>query len=174
MIIPLIPLALLLGGGHGSSAKAPDLTAGHQALAFTATDVNGKTVHFPADFKGKLVLLDFWATWCGPCMGEVPNIVKTYNALHPRGFEILGISLDNAQTLKNIGPVTQRKGMSWDQVADGQYWQAAVAKLYGIHSIPHAFIINGTTGVIVAEGNGVRGANLLPAVQRGLGTVSAN
>ena len=165
-------IALVLAGGSGPFAKAPDLTAGHKAIKFTATDVRGKTVHFPSDFKGKIVLLDFWATWCGPCMGEVPNVVNTYKAMHRNGFEILGISLDNSQTRKSVGRVTKAKGMTWDQVSDGKYWEAAVAKLYGVVSIPQAYIVNGTTGVIVAEGDGIRGENLLPAVQKALNAAS--
>ncbi len=148
----------------------PSLNVGSKVIAFTATDVNGKTVHFPQDFKGKVVMLDFWATWCGPCMGEVPNVVKTYNQLHGNGFEILGISLDNAQTLKNIGPVTKDKGMTWNQVADGKFWDADIAKLYGIRSIPAAYIVDGDTGIIYAEGEAIRGDKFLPAIQKALDT----
>ena len=147
----------------------PVFHAGSKVVSFTATDSSGKTVHFPEDFKGKVVMLDFWATWCGPCMGEVPNVVSVYNQMHGKGFEILGISLDNEQTLKAIGPVTKEKGMTWDQVADGKYWNAAVAKLYGIQSIPAAFIVDGDTGMILSEGEAIRGDSLLPAVQKALG-----
>ena len=101
-----------------------------------------------------------------------PNVVSVYNQLHGKGFEILGISLDNAQSLKNIAPVTKDKGMTWDQVADGKYWDAAVAKLYGIQSIPAAFIVDGDTGIILSEGEAIRGENLLPAVQKALGAKS--
>jgi thiol-disulfide isomerase/thioredoxin len=147
---------------------APVTAVGRKVLAFTATDRNGKKVNFPADFKGKVVMLDFWATWCGPCMGEVPNVVKQYNAYHDKGFEILGISLDNAQTINNITKVTSEKGMTWDQVADGKYWDAAVAKLYGIQAIPAAFIVDGDTGKILAEGDAIRGEALAPAIQKAL------
>ncbi|MHB8635460.1 MAG: peroxiredoxin family protein [Fimbriimonadaceae bacterium] len=146
----------------------PSLVAGKKVIAFTAVDRSGKTVHFPEDFKGKVVMLDFWATWCGPCMGEVPNVVSVYNREHSQGFDILGISLDNAQTIKQITPVTKQKGMTWDQVADGKFWDAAVAKLYGIQSIPAAYIVDGDTGMIYGEGDAIRGDNLLPAVQKAL------
>jgi peroxiredoxin len=144
------------------------LRPGAKAIAFTAKDVNGNTVHFPQDFKGKIVLLDFWATWCGPCMGEVPNVVRTYNQLHANGFEILGISLDNKDTLKDLAPVTKDKGMTWDQVADGKFWDAEIAKLYGVRAIPAAYIVDGDTGQIYAEGEAIRGENFLPAVQKAL------
>jgi thiol-disulfide isomerase/thioredoxin len=159
-------LALILSGG----APAPILTAGHKALTFTATDVHGKKVHFPADFKGKIVLLDFWATWCGPCMEEVPNIVKTYKQFHPKGFEILGISLDRGATIKDIKPVTKDQHMSWDQVVDGPKF--TTARSYQIETIPHAFIVNGTTGKIIAEGDAIRGDALVAAVQKAMGSKS--
>lgn len=146
----------------------PNLAQGRKVVPFTAVDRSGKTVHFPQDFKGKIVMLDFWATWCGPCMGEVPNVVKVYNAKHSEGFEILGISLDNKDTVNNIASVTKEKGMTWDQIADGKYWDAAVAKLYGIQSIPAAYIVDGTTGTILASGDAIRGDSLLPAVQKAL------
>ena len=164
----LLSLVILLAGGQGP--KAPELTAGHQALSFTATDVNGKTVHFPQDFKGKIVMLDFWATWCGPCMGEVPNIVKVYKASHPKGFEILGISLDRGASIKELAPVTKEKGMTWDQVLDGP--QMPQTKQYHVEYIPRAFLVNGTTGMIVAEGESIRGENLQFAVDKALAAAS--
>jgi thiol-disulfide isomerase/thioredoxin len=141
---------------------------GKPVAPFTATDRSGHIVHFPQDFKGKVVMLDFWATWCGPCMGEVPNVVKVYNQLHSQGFEILGISLDNAETMSKIDPVTKEHGMTWNQIADGKYWDAAIAKLYNVQAIPQAYIIDGDTGMILAEGQAVRGDALLPAVQKAL------
>src|SRR5579864_4150695 len=138
--------ALLLG------AKPATPTAGEPAITFRAQTLDGKTVNFPADYKGKLVMLDFWATWCGPCMGEVPGLVKAYNEFHPKGFEILGISLDQPNAAEKVKSVTAEKGMTWPQVYDGKFWQARVAQLYGIESIPHAFLIDGDTGKIVAEG----------------------
>jgi len=146
------------------------LGAGDHARTFTAHTTGGTAVSFPSDFKHQIVLLDFWATWCGPCMGEVPNVVEVYKKYHSQGFDILGISLDNEQTALNVGKVTAAKGMSWPQVVDRKFWSAAVAVLYGIESIPHAYLVDGDTGVILAEGDDIRG----PALGEAVGAAIAN
>jgi thiol-disulfide isomerase/thioredoxin len=146
----------------------PVLSKGHNAIGFTATTMDGKDVKFPDDYKGKLVMLDFWATWCGPCMGEVPGLVKTYNDYHPKGLDILGISLDQPNQEKKVTQVTGEKGMTWPQVYDGKFWQARVAQMYGIESIPHAFLVDGDTGKIVAEGEVLRGEQLEPTLKAAL------
>ena len=146
----------------------PDLSKGNDVIAFTATEMDGKAVKFPGDYKGKLVLLDFWATWCGPCMGEVPGLVKTYNEYHSKGFDILGISLDQPNAQNKVTQVTGEKGMTWPQVYDGKFWQARIAQMYFIQSIPHAFLVDGDTGKIVAEGNALRGEQLEPALKAAL------
>ena len=146
----------------------PDLSRGHDVIAFTATMMDGKKVNFPTDYKGKLVMLDFWATWCGPCMGEVPGLVKTYNAYHEKGFEILGISLDQPNAADQVKKVTGEKGMTWPQVYDGKFWDARIAQMYGIRSIPRAFLVDGDTGRIVAEGNDLRGEKLEPTLKKAL------
>jgi thiol-disulfide isomerase/thioredoxin len=146
----------------------PDLSKGHNALTFKAQKMDGTEVNFPADYKGKLVILDFWATWCGPCMMEVPGLVKAYNEFHPKGVEVLGISLDQPNAADKVKSVTADKGMTWPQVYDGKYWQARIAQLYGIESIPHAFLIDADNGRIIAEGNPLRGGELAKTLQTAL------
>jgi thiol-disulfide isomerase/thioredoxin len=146
----------------------PNTNRGQPGIPFTAQTMDGKTVHFPQDFKGKLVLLDFWATWCGPCMAEMPNVVKAFGEYHSKGLEILGVSLDPPGSADNVKHVVSSQGMSWPVIYAGQVWDSPVATLYGIDAIPHPFLIDGTTGKIVAEGDDILGDGLEPAIEGGL------
>jgi len=93
-----------------------------------------------AKLRGKVVMVEFWATWCGPCRMEVPNVVATYNQLHTNGFEIVGVSLDqNKDQLVNF---TKQVGMLWPQYFDGKGWANEVSSRYGINSIPTAWLVD--------------------------------
>jgi thiol-disulfide isomerase/thioredoxin len=93
-----------------------------------------------SQMRGKVVLVDFWATWCGPCVGEVPNVVKTYEKLHEKGFEIVGISLDQDQS--KLESFTKENKMTWPQYFDGKGWENQFADRFGIHSIPAMWLVN--------------------------------
>ncbi len=161
-----LSLALRKSGKNTSTITAADLKVGTDVLDFEARTMDGRTVHFPDDFRGKLVLLDFWATWCVPCVEEVPNIVAAYNQYHPNGFEILGVSLDQANKSRVIQEFMAQAGMTWTQIYDGS-GKAETAQLYDVKTIPHAILVDGNTGKIVAMGNELRGQGLQRSIIAG-------
>lgn len=142
----------------------PRLKVGAVPLAISGMDLDGKTVML-AQYKGKVVLLDFWATWCGPCVEELPNVVAAYNKYHAKGFDVVGISLDRENAKDKVVKFIHENKMPWRQIYDGKYWEAANAKAYGIHSIPFTLLI-GADGKIAAVG--ARGEDLAPAIEAAL------
>jgi len=138
------------------------LTVGLAFPEFDEKDLDGKPLA-TANFKGKVVLIDFWATWCGPCVAELPNVLKAYETHHGKGFEIIGISLDDDKdTLTRfIGD----KKMTWPQYFDGKRWQNTLAVKYGVNSIPATILLD-KEGKIIAKN--LRGEALDEAVAKAL------
>ena len=129
---------------------------------FSEKDVNGQPLSL-ASYKGKVVLIDFWATWCGPCVHELPNVLRAYEKNHEKGFEILGISLD--QDEKKLKDFTAQMKMPWQQYFDGKGWSNKLAVKYGVMSIPATFLLDGNGKII---GKDLRGDDLLQALTKAL------
>lgn len=120
---------------------------GTDALDFTQNDVEGKPVSL-SSFKGKYVLLDFWASWCKPCRQENPNVVRVYNKFKDKNFTVLGVSLD--QKKDDWVKAIRADKLAWNHVSDLKYWENSVAQMYHIQSIPGNFLID-PNGKIIAR-----------------------
>lgn len=138
---------------------------GATAMDFTQNDVNDKPVKL-SDFRGKYVLLDFWASWCGPCRAENPNIVAAYNKYKDKNFTVLGVSLDNPGKKEAWLKAIADDKLTWTQVSDLKSWNNEVARQWGIQSIPASFLID-PEGKIIAKN--LTGAALLNKLEELLG-----
>ncbi len=129
---------------------------GKEAPDFSMPDVNGKEVKL-SSFRGKYVLVDFWASWCGPCRSENPNLVNAYNQFKNKNFTVLGVSLDRpGQKDKWLKAINDDK-LAWTNISDLQYWNSPVVALYGFDGIPFNVLVDPQGKVI---GEGLRGSGL--------------
>lgn len=126
-----------------------NLRIGATAPDFAMADTLGKQVSLN-EFRGKYVLLDFWASWCGPCRADNPNIVKAFNQYKDKGFTVLGVSLDKASDKDKWMDAIHKDNLQWTQLSDLASWNNAAAKLYHVNAIPSNFLLD-PNGVIIAK-----------------------
>jgi peroxiredoxin len=127
-----------------------NLIAGTPAPLFTQNDTAGNPVSL-SSFRGKYILLDFWASWCGPCRQDNPELVKIFNDFKGKNFTILGISFDEMDGKKSWIKAIKEDQLNWTQVSDLKHWDNQLVKLYGVGAIPQSFLID-PNGIIIAKG----------------------
>lgn len=139
--------------------QASEFAIGSDMPDISCPDINGKMISLK-DFKGKYVLVDYWASWCGPCIKEMPNVVKLYKECKGKEFEILGISLDTKKEAWQA--MVKKQGMKWPQVCDFKSWYSPAAKACGIQAVPSTILV-GPDGKVV--GLNLRGEQLIQKVK---------
>jgi len=142
-------------------------------IPFSAIDVDQQPVTLD-QYKGKVLLLDFWATWCGPCRQELPHLREAFDRFHARGFEILSVSLDFADrtTVEDYRAWTEQNGMGWRHVYDQKGWQSPLVSAFRIQGIPFPILIGPDGGIVAMQGE-CRGENLGRVIERALAEAGA-
>ncbi|MBQ3634895.1 MAG: AhpC/TSA family protein [Bacteroidales bacterium] len=162
---PILPGARRIKEAVEAQERASRLAVGGQFIDFSMADPKGKLLHISDIIKSnKLTLIDFWASWCGPCRAEMPTVKAAYEKYKSKGLEIIGVSLDN--TRGSWLSAIEGIGMPWLHVSDLQGWRCSAATLYNVKSIPSCYLVD-KNGRIVAKD--LRGQQLLSALNNLLG-----
>jgi thiol-disulfide isomerase/thioredoxin len=147
---------------HETISKELATVVGSEAPEINLDTPDGKKLAL-SSFKGKIVLIDFWASWCGPCRKEMPHVVNLYKKYKDKGFEIYGVSLDQDRS-RWIDAIA-KDGITWPQVSDLKYWESEAAKLYAVTGIPYTVLLD-KEGKILSKG--LRGVELEKAISDAL------
>ena len=136
---------------HRLKAEPVSALLGQPVPDFSATDLDGKPISLE-QYSGKIILLDFRATWSGPCLEDTPHVKKVYDAYKDKGFDIIGISLDNDE--KMLREHLNKHDIPWRQVYSGKRWQSPIPQQYGIRNIPAGWLIDRDGTLISQQANG--------------------
>ncbi len=158
-VFPAYPNNIYIKEFHGRVDAARRISIGSPAPEISLPDPKGQ-VKSLSSLKGKIVLVDFWAAWCGPCRKENPHVVELYHKYHDKGFEVFGVSLDRDSTAWK--KAINDDGLVWTQVSDLKYWKSEPAKTYGVSAIPFTVLVD-KEGVII--GKKLRGEDLSAKLQ---------
>ena len=143
--------------GHNHAAPAGP-AVGEKAENFITKTMSGKKIELHESYKGKLVLIDFWATWCPPCVREVPHLVEANEKYGEKGLVILGVTLDGPRIpVEKVTDFTKKNDMAWEQIYDDA---TEIAQAYQVSTIPTAILVDGDSGKILALKDELRGASL--------------
>src|SRR5262245_12476283 len=159
LLVLVVGLAVLGLAGAGP-------IRGQEVGDFTARDALSGQEFSLHDLRGRVVVIDFWATWCGPCVRELPNVKRAYSRYKAQGLEIVSVSLDSDR--KRFESFVRQPGMTWHHVLEGGGWGTRLAQQFGVNSIPRMIVVD-PKGVCIADG--VRGRSLDQAIEAGLAKV---
>lgn len=160
--------ALTLRKSANSVAEIPmPLNAiGRVAPSFESRQLGDGEIHFPKDCKGKIVLISFWATWCVPCVGHMPELKATGDRLKSKGVEIIGVCLDKEPDREKALAVCKKLGVTWPQAFDGQGISGNIAKSFGVTALPAYIVVDGTTGKVLSPPDEVKATGINPTLNR--------
>lgn len=145
-----------------------NIAKGQKPPTFEAKTITGKPVRFPQDYEGRLVMLDIWATWCGPCRDELPNLRQVYEEFHSQGFDVLGVSIDDPDEKEKLTKFIADNSITWQQVNEEEGFDGKLPSRFGVTGIPFCLLVDGKSGLIVADSSSLRGANLRDTIERRL------